>query len=214
MTLKTLAWRTALKDPIFRIRITFTLLLLVTCAFISPVLFNYIEKRPGTALYDPVLELLQPADFSILIFSLLYFLIIVGVIQVIKSPGLLLMGIQAYLVITVMRFITLLVTPLEAPEGILVLKDPFVDKLFYQQTVTKDLFFSGHTGTVSLFIFLLYNQKGWRYLYMAGTLFLGMLLLWQHVHYTVDVLAAPVLAWGAAKLSFTFGYGPLRRPNI
>jgi hypothetical protein len=212
MTTNALAWRTALRDSLFRTRITFTLLLLVACAFISPFIFEYIEKRPGIRLNDLVLERLQPADFSILIFSLLYFLIVTGVIQVIKSPGLLLMGFQAYLILTVMRFITLLVTPLEAPEGILVLKDPFVDKLFYQQTVTKDLFFSGHTGTVSLFIFLLYNQKRWRYLFMAGTLLLGMLLLKQHVHYTVDVLAAPVLAWVAVKLSFDFGYG-LKQPG-
>ncbi len=150
-------------------------------------------------------------EVSMVVFTLLYTCIILGITQLIKKPAELLVGLQAYLIITVTRFITMLLVPLEAPEGILILKDPFVDTLFYQQPVTKDLFFSGHTATVSLFIFLLYERKGLRYTFGLAALTLGILLLFQHAHYTVDVLVAPAVAWGGVRLSTTIAKstGPL-----
>ena len=44
--------------------------------------------------------------------------------------------------------------PLEPPDTILLLNDPFVQLFGKGEILTKDLFFSGHTGTLFL-LFLL-----------------------------------------------------------
>lgn len=201
MTDKNLSWGIALQDQHFRKHIIFTLLLLIICALVAPHLFKYIENREGIVLIDPVLDLLTPADLSNLIFILLYIFIAAGTFLLLIYPEKLLLGLKAYLLITVMRFITLLLVPLNPPPGILELHDPFVDNLFYRQSITKDLFFSGHTGIMALFFFLHTDLRRMRKVFAGSALLIGLLLLIQHAHYTIDVLAAPGFAWAAHRLA-------------
>jgi len=56
------------------------------------------------------------------------------------------------------------------------------------------LFFSGHTATVFL-LFLCLKKKQDKWLALGGSVLTGFLLLVQHVHYTIDVLAAPVFTY-------------------
>lgn len=194
-------WRSAIQNDTFRKHLVLTLILLIACAIAAPPIFRFVEIRKGIVLSDPVLDVLQPAEVSLYIFGLLYLLIIIGLIGILQSPTLLVVGLKAYLLITLFRFITLLLVPLDVPPGLLLLKDPLVDKLFYQQPITKDLFFSGHTSILALFMFLLWNKGVWRWVYATGTLMIGLLLLIQHAHYTLDVLVAPAFAWLAVKLA-------------
>jgi hypothetical protein len=198
------SWKSAFKAPRYRANFFFTLLLLLGCAWIAPVLFQWIEHRPGYALYDPLLDLLPAHNYSNIIFILLYFLIAAGIIRLMLHPIHFLIGLQSYLAITVMRFITLLITPLEAPHTLVLLQDPFIDKLIYQQSITKDLFFSGHTGLMALFAFLFHYDSYWKWFYTAGAIIIGILLLLQHAHYTLDVIAAPFFAWIAYFLATRF----------
>lgn len=194
-------WKHALRDQAFVNQFIFTFLLLIACAIAAPHIFNYVEGREGIVLPDSVLDLLPSIDLSVLIFTLLYILIGIGLITLAASPYRLLLGLQSYLIITLMRFITLLVVPLDPPPGLLELRDPFVDSLLYQQSITKDLFFSGHTGIIVLFAFLVPHLPSLRTVYVGCALLLGLLLLIQHAHYTIDVLAAPGFAWASIKLA-------------
>jgi hypothetical protein len=79
------------------------------------------------------------------------------------------------------------------------LQDPFIGHFFYSNTViTKDLFFSGHVSTLFL-IFLVNPIPQLRSFFFFSTILLAILILIQHVHYTVDVLAAPLFAWISFK---------------
>ena len=79
--------------------------------------------------------------------------------------------------------------------GILPLHDLFLKNTFYcQEVLLKDLFFSGHTASVFLLYFLI-PQKWVKRVLLAGGLTLGFLLMHQHVHYTIDIVAAPFFSW-------------------
>jgi hypothetical protein len=201
MTQQHVQWVDALKNKTFRTHLITTLILLSACATVAPLLFRLIESREGFPITDPLLDLLPAVDLSLPIFALLYFLILTGIVCLVQYPNRLLHALQAYLIITLLRFITLLVIPLDPPQNILILADPIIENLFYQQPVTKDLFFSGHVGILALFAFLFKNNLYLKVLFIAGTLLVGSMILIQHAHYTVDVLVAPVFAWGAMHLA-------------
>jgi hypothetical protein len=193
-------WLKALQDNRFRIEISITTILLLGCAFTAPIVFNYIQQRNGIILQDFVLDILPSMDLSNWIFLTLYSLILLGVLQLTAYPFRFLMTLKAYVLLTLLRFITLLLVPLEPPQQITVLIDPFVQHLFYQQTITKDLFFSGHTSILLLLGWAMPRKWQKWFLYIGAIAVASMLLL-QHAHYTIDILVAPGFTWLAIALA-------------
>lgn len=90
--------------------------------------------------------------------------------------------------------ITISLIPLDAPLNLVHLSDPFSIIFYGSNLITKDLFFSGHTATLCLVGLCLENKTEKMIIFIA-TGILGVLLLVQHVHYTADVLAAPVFSY-------------------
>jgi hypothetical protein len=187
------AWRFALQGRSFRIQIIISLVVLLGCGWVAPRLFQYIQHRQGILLSDPLLESLPAVDLSIPIFAILYTLILASVLVLLTKPVKLLIALQAYTVLTILRFITLYCVALEPPGQLVPLSDPLVNLFFYQEIVTKDLFFSGHTSILVLLGVCLPGR--WlKTLLFLGALAIGTMVLLQHVHYTIDVLAAPMFA--------------------
>jgi len=81
------------------------------------------------------------------------------------------------------------------------LEDPLVQGIGgASEALTRDLFFSGHTSTLFL-IFLAVPGGRSRPIFLACTVAVATAVLVQHVHYAVDVLAAPFFAYGAWRLA-------------
>ena len=51
---------------------------------------------------------------------------------------------------------------------------------------------------------IMWEEKFWRYAYLASSIVFGIAVLFAHVHYTIDVLAAPYMAYGIFKMSQYF----------
>ena len=189
-------WKEAFKNR--RFSISFILAVLVVAGFIIslPYFFNEILlPKPGIRLNDPVLLAFPPKDWSIEVFLILYAVTITSLSLNIKKPGTILLLFQVYGVVNFLRMTTLYLFTLEAPEGIIPLADPVLAVLAYGKEVfVKDLFFSGHIS--SLFIlFLIERRKIYARIVLISTIVLALFLAWQRVHYTLDMLAAPVVAW-------------------
>ena len=160
-----------------------------------PVVFDLMLTRPGIIPFEPFLDYLPRKDLSTLIFGVLYSAAVLAMIITLKDPVRLLRGFQAYIMLITLRMICMILVPLVPPIDLVTLQDPFA-QLFYPSDVPfeKDLFFSGHTATAFL-LFLVVPGRNWRTLFMAVTVFVGIGVLVQHVHWTVDVIAAPIAAW-------------------
>jgi hypothetical protein len=193
------SWQKALQVKSFGTKCIISIILLAICGIVSPIIFQFIQQREGLLLHDIVLKWLPSIDLSLYIFVLLYLLILMAVGSLVRTPHELIIAVQAYIILTTFRFIMLLLVPLEPPTGIVELGDPLVEYLFYQQSITKDLFFSGHTSLI--FLLALSASGPARRVLFFGTLPLALMLLVQHAHYTVDIVAAPVFAWLAFSLS-------------
>jgi hypothetical protein len=80
---------------------------------------------------------------------------------------------------------------LEPPTSMILLVDPVTASLVYPDSnFAKDLFFSGHVSTMMVLVLVEQNRLA-RSLKMVGTSIVGLLLAWQQVHYTLDLVVAP-----------------------
>jgi hypothetical protein len=188
--------RNAWSDPAFRTEFAATIAVLVPVLFALTHFLDWVERRHGVTLQDPVLALFPALNLTWITFLIIYAGIIVGLLVLAQNPRRLLLVFQAYVVMVLFRMAAMYLAPLEPPPGIIELRDPFVEFFGGGKTLTRDLFFSGHTSTTFL-LFLLIPGKWLRVAYACATLVVGVCVVLQHVHYTFDVVAAPFFAYGA-----------------
>ena len=194
-------WRQAWADRGFRWRLLLTLPVLVATLSALAALVKWVEQRPGAVLADPVLALLAPRDVTWPIFTLIYAGLLLAVIRLVRTPVRLVLGVQAYVVMALLRIAVMWATPLDPPPGMIVLDDPLVQGFGgASHPLTRDLFFSGHTSTMFL-LFLAVPGRAARAFFLACTASVAFLVLVQHVHYAVDVLAAPPFAYAAWRIA-------------
>ncbi len=194
-------WRQAWDDRGFRWRLLLTLPALGATLGALARFVRRVEERPGVVLPDPLLELVSPRDLTWLAFALIYAAILSGLVLLARRPRRLVQALQAYAVMAWVRMAVMWVTPLDPPPRMILLEDPLVQGLGgASRALTRDLFFSGHTSTLFL-VFLAVPGRRARPFFLACTAAVGASVLAQHVHYAVDVLAAPFFAYGSWRLA-------------
>jgi len=189
-------WKENWQNPGFRKRFQWGLLIwgLVLVAF--PFFFRFIEQRAGWTPNDWLLEKLPSLDVSIPCFMVIWGMFGLFFYRSLFNPKMLLLFLWGFIVLSLLRFCTIYLLPLEPPTNLITLRDP-ISNLFYggkDAFITKDLFFSGHTSTQFL-IFLCLTKKEDKLMALVATFAVGTMVMLQHVHYSMDVFAAPPLTY-------------------
>jgi hypothetical protein len=143
----------------------------------------YVHTKPGVKAPDLILDLFDPINAS--------FLFIYGYVSLI-------VGMFAYPALFRLRMIHL-----ETPAGAITVSYPFFFRSLYFE---NDMFFSGHTAMPFLG-FYLFRHSWLRWVFLAGSITMGIVVLAMHVHYSIDVLAAFFMTYG----SYRIGHTVLRR---
>jgi membrane-associated phospholipid phosphatase len=68
--------------------------------------------------------------------------------------------------------------------------------LYHLVTFSGNFFYSGHTAFPFLLALIFWDNKYLRYLFLILTVFFGASVLLAHVHYSIDVFAAPFIVYG------------------
>ncbi len=195
-------WSEAWASSFFRKKVIIGVLLFASILLILPTFFSKIEARQGIVLNDWLLQRIPSMDFSVVIFILVWSTSLLILVRCIQKPAIFLMTLYFLIIITLLRIITISIIPLDPPNGLIILKDPITSLSYGGSSVfiTKDLFFSGHTA--NLFMFYLCLQKKRDKLFALSTsLLVGLLVLVQHVHYSIDVIGAIVFTYLLVKYS-------------
>lgn len=192
-------WLSLLKTSRFRFQFFLTLFFLFLILIIYRAFLDFAEARPGVVLKDPILGLFDPIDLTWLIFALIYLCLAAGILSLLKQPEKLLLAVQAYILIILVRIAAMYFVPFEAPEKLIVLRDPFVEMFGAGNSLTKDLFFSGHTSTLFL-LYLAAESKKLKLIFILSAAVVGVSIILQHVHYVVDVFAAPFFTHACFKI--------------
>lgn len=161
----------------------------------------YINQRHGIVLPDPLLSALPPVDLSQWIFSILYLSVFTTFIYLLGHPERFLRTLITVALVYSLRILTLYLVPLDPPAGCVPLADPLMVHLTYNGVIiTKDLFFSGHTACM-LILVLAVQKKALKILMAAGLIAVIIMLLFQHAHYTIDIMGAIVFTPACWKIS-------------
>lgn len=197
-------WKIALSNPYFRNRFFTSIIILSIILTAFAAFLAYIETRQGHSFYDPVLNFIKPRDVSDFIFFVTYSTAIIALVYAFSSPYRFLHLIQMYGSLTALRMITLFFIPLEPPLSIIPLRDELLTNTFYAGNQNlKDLFFSGHAATLFLFYFFTVD-KVLKYIFLVAAIAVSVGVVLQHVHYSYDVIAAPIFAYIAYRLITKF----------
>lgn len=194
------AWSKAWGSRSFRNQLVLSVLLLFGVCVHQLHFLLLWQARPGTQINDLILNLFPPMNFSLPIFILEYSTMLLVFIFALAAPNRLVKGLQMFTLILFARTVSVYLIPLEQPKDMIPLEDPMANLLLHTPDVfvTKDLFFSGHISAISLLMLIATNRylKGYA---LASLIAVGVLIMWQHVHYSMDVIFAPLVSYTAYK---------------
>ena len=193
-------WKNVWKDPDFKQKLFVALALLVCLLPILPYFYQYIQLRNGYTQNDLLLRAIPPYDVSIPVFTILWLTMILSIFRSIQNPKTFLIFFYGFLILNITRLICIYIVPLNPPIGLIPMIDPISNFFYGKSYVTKDLFYSGHTAAQVL-IFLCLNKKSDKWIAFVAAVLIAVLVLIQHVHYTLDVICAPFFGYLSFYLS-------------
>ncbi len=120
-------WSTLLRQRGFRWDLIVTIVALVVVLSTLANFLQVVELRAGAVLDDPVLKLFSPYDLTWLTFAIIYLGLLVGVVLMSREPKLLLIALQSYVVMVLIRMVAMSLVPLEPPPALIPLADPTVE---------------------------------------------------------------------------------------
>jgi hypothetical protein len=165
----------------------------------------YVNRTPSNSVADLFLSILPVVNLNFLIVECALGAIAFSIILILAKPQYLLFTLKTAAIFIATRAVFIAVTHIGIYPG-QVNPDPtgFFDRTYTGLGLEAGFFFSGHTGLPFLMALILWDKKFWRYAYLAISIIFGIAVLFAHVHYTIDVLAAPYMAYGIYKMSQYF----------
>jgi hypothetical protein len=195
------AWQAAWERPPFRTRFFVTIPFLALMLIALATFLQWVERRSGVVVPDPVLAALPLFDLTWIIFGLIYGGLVSALLALIADPDRLLLAFQSYSLMVVFRIIAMYLLPLDPPAITIPLQDPFVQLFGSGDVLMKDLFFSGHTSTLFL-LFLSARRGRLKILFLLFTIAVAATIVIHHSHYAVDVFVAPFVAYTSYRIAY------------
>lgn len=164
----------------------------------------YVSSTSGGKVPDLVLDHLDSIDFSFL-FVYGYTALVAGLFLyplLFRIRVLHVAAIQFSLLL-ILRSLFMVFTHLETPAGSVSVSFPWFFRALYFE---NDMFFSGHTAMPFLG-FYLFRGSPLRYVFLVGSMVMGVVVLAMHLHYSIDVFGAFFMTY----CSYRIGNVVLRR---
>ena len=176
-------------------------LFLIAALVVQNLAGKYSAKSATNIVGDIFLDNLPTVDFTRALVDGAFLVTILGTILFILKPRHLLFALKVIplLIITRSSFITL--THLGIYPNQIVLGDGMLDKLYLLLNMQDGFFFSNHTGMPFLLALIFWYEKPWRYFFFTISASFGIVVLFAHVHYSIDVFAAPFITYAVFKFA-------------
>lgn len=165
----------------------------------------YVNRVPSNSVSDLFLSILPVVNLNLIIVEGALIAIAVSFLLILAKPQYLLFTLKTAAIFIATRAVFISVTHIGIYPG-QIGPDPtgIFDQTYTGLGLEAGFFFSGHTGLPFLMALIMWDEKFWRYAYLILAIVFGIAVLFAHVHYSIDVLAAPYMSYGIFKMSQYF----------
>lgn len=175
---------------------------------------EYSLRPTSTYVGDVLLDNLPVINLNFLIVEGALFAILASVLFLLWHPRYILFALKALALFIIIRALCMSLTHVGIYPGHV---DPgigFFDTIYVYLNLQSGFFFSGHTGLPYLAALIFWDRPIARVPLLLLSLVFGVAVLLAHVHYSIDVFAAPFMVYGIFKITqyfFPRDYALVRR---
>jgi membrane-associated phospholipid phosphatase len=164
----------------------------------------YSARVSSNFVHDLILDNIPIVNLNAIIIEGALGAIAFTILLLLAKPKYILFTLKATAIFIATRAVFVAVTHLGIYPGQVNPGQGFFDNIYTGLGLEAGFFFSGHTGLTLLMALIFWDEKFWRYVYILAAIVFGVSVLFAHVHYTIDVLAAPYMTYSIFKLSQYF----------
>jgi len=190
----------------------------VTYHFANAYAVLYLARSTTTFVGDIFLDNIPVIDLNFIIIEFaLITSAIFAVYLLFFKPSYALFSLKALAVFNITRALFISLTHMGDYPGHLVPGPGLIDGIFSYFDFQTGFFFSAHTGLPFLFALIFWKEPVLRYLFLSLSFVFGIAVLLGHVHYSIDVFAAPFMAYGVfriVKYFFPHDYKLIEPPHV
>lgn len=189
-----------------RIYSLITAMFLLCVAFILDHFADVYElvysMRPTTThVGDLLLDNLPIINLNIIIIEGALLCIILGTIFVLLNPRYVLFTLKSLALIIATRAFFVSLTHVGIYPGNVNPGHGFLDGIYSYLNLQTGFFFSGHTALPFLMALIFWKRFYTRIVFLLLSFIFGISVLLAHVHYSIDVFAAPFMAYGIFNIA-------------
>lgn len=179
---------------------------LLVLAFIAEhfaTLYALIYIKRPTSIYvgDLLLDNLPIVNLNFIIIEGALWAIVLTAILVLYHPRKILFTLKTVALLIMIRAVFISLTHVGIYPGQITPGDGFHDAVYTYFNLQNGYFFSGHTSLPFMMALIFWEKPLMRYCYLALSVIFGISVLLAHSHYSIDVLAAPFMAYGIFEIA-------------
>lgn len=168
-------------------------ILLIISLFINFYAGLYATKQASNAVTDLILSNIRVYDVDWLFIYGPFFFLAFVIIICLREPKRIPFVLKSVALFTIVRAIFISLTHIGPfPISASIDSQNVIDNFSFG----GDLFFSGHTGLPFLMALLFSGHEYLRDIFIALSIFFGLVVLMGHIHYSIDVFSAFFITYG------------------
>ncbi len=184
-----------------RLGVFFSLMMLFLSLLVNYYANVYTVIHAGNAVTDIILDNIPVFDVdSIFVEGSVIFWVFTSFV-LLWEPRRIPFVVKSIAVFILIRSAFIILTHIGPPSA-----QSFIEpnQLFKLLTAGSDMFFSSHTGLPFLMALDFWNQRGWRYFFLAASAIFAVSVLAGHLHYSIDVFAAFFITYSIFHITKDF----------
>ena len=157
---------------------------------------SYSLRPTSTPVGDLLLDNLPVVNLNFIIVEGALLAILAGTVFVLLRPRYILFTLKSLALLIIVRALFVSLTHVGIYPGNI---DPGVgifDGIYTYLNFQTGFFFSGHTALPFLMALIFWQERPARIAFLSLSCIFGVAVLLAHIHYSIDVLAAPFMAYG------------------
>ncbi|TSC64282.1 MAG: hypothetical protein G01um101491_319 [Parcubacteria group bacterium Gr01-1014_91] len=169
--------------------------------FANVYAFDYSLRPTSNYVGDLVLDNIPAVDLNFVVINVAIISIVLGTLFVLSKPRYVLFTLKALALFIIIRAIFISLTHVGIHPDNIAPGLGFFDGIYTYLNFQTGLFFSGHTGLPFLIALIFWDNRRVRNILLVLSLVFAVAVLMAHIHYSIDVLAAPFMAYGIFRIA-------------